>query len=301
LIVNHGLAPRLLSEGASRGQALTWANLSIAAADAANESPKLDATLLLCHVLSVTTASLLAWPEKPISADQQAALEGLVRQRCEGQPIAYLLGEQGFWSLDLQVDSSTLIPRPETELLVELVLDLDLPPAAHVMDLGTGTGAIALALASEHPAWQIVGVDQSPQAVALAKKNALSCRLPQVHFEEGNWAQSFCKNPAKPLHCIVSNPPYIDSQDPHLQQGDVRFEPLSALVAPDSGLADIKIITLQAVNLLADKGWLAFEHGYDQGVAVRELLSKAGFVQVATHKDYNHQDRVTFGQWHCNP
>jgi|TARA_B110001469_G_C9609177_1_gene302991 release factor glutamine methyltransferase len=281
----------------TREQALTLAKQALGVGSSPTDSPRLDAELLLCHVLSVTSASLYTWPEKLLMPEQWQGYWLLVQARCLGQPIAHLIGRQGFWSLDLQVNGSTLIPRPETELLVAVVLELNLPAQASVLDLGTGSGAIALALASEQPQWQVVGVDQSAEAVSLAQRNALECNLTRVTFYQGDWAQGLVKDAHQPLHCVVSNPPYIDAQDPHLSQGDVRYEPLSALVANDHGMADINTIALQAVQLLAVGGWLAFEHGYDQGLKVAQLLTYLGFERVVTRQDYNAQDRVTLGQW----
>jgi release factor glutamine methyltransferase len=286
-----------LASSYTREQALTLAKQALVAASSPTDSPRLDAELLLCHVLSVTSASLYTWPEQLLMPAQWQCYWLLVQARGLGKPIAHLIGRQGFWSLDLQVNESTLIPRPETELLVEVVLELNLPAQASVLDLGTGTGAIALALASEQPQWQVVGVDQSAEAVSLAQLNALRCNLPQVTFYQGDWAQGFVKDVRQPLHCVVSNPPYIDAQDPHLSQGDVRYEPLSALVANDHGMADINTIAQQAVQLLAVGGWLAFEHGYDQGLKVAKLLTRLGFERVVIRQDYNNQDRVTLGQW----
>ncbi len=281
----------------TRQHALDWAKSTFSKATQPTPSPDLDAQLLLCKVLNVTNASLYAWPEKLLTIEQWQAFEALVQERFLGKPVAHLLGSQGFWSLDLQVDSSTLIPRPETEVLVELVLELNLPRCARVVDLGTGSGAIALALACEKPHWHIVGVDQSLAAVNLAKANGLSLSLGHVQFAQNDWACGWVKDAAKPVHCIVSNPPYIDAQDPHLNQGDVRYEPLSALVADNHGMADIEVIAQQATQLLELGGWLAFEHGYDQGEKVARLLIHLGFNDVITHRDYNGQDRVTMGQW----
>lgn len=272
----------------TRAQALTWARQQLEA----GESPALDSDIILSHLLACNTASLYAWPEKPLEADQWQAFQAAIARRHKGEPVAYIVGEQGFWNLILQTHPSTLIPRPETELLVELVLAKSLPENTRLLDLGTGTGAIALALAGENSSWQVLGVEFNADAVQLAQTNAQLNSITNARFQQGDWAQGIGDG----WHCIVSNPPYIDPQDPHLQQGDVRFEPLSALVADDAGLADIKVIAQQAMQRLNSGGWLLLEHGYDQGQAVRGILLASGFDQVQTELDYGQRERVTLGQ-----
>lgn len=258
-----------------------------------SESARLDTELLLCHALGQSRTYLMTWPDRPLSAEQQARFERLFQQRTEGEPIAYLLGFQAFWTLDLEVSSDTLIPRADTECLVERVLDLSLPDQARVLDLGTGTGAIALALASEKPAWNLCGVDYIGGAVELAQRNAVRLGLSRVEFKQSDWFERVSGT----FDLIVSNPPYIDADDPHLQRGDVRFEPQTALVADDSGLADIRLISEQARGYLNAGGWLAFEHGFQQGESVNSLMSELGYVEVATYQDYSGNDRVTMGCW----
>ena len=272
----------------TREQALVWARQRLEA----GESPALDSEIILTHILDCSRASLFAWPEKPLSEAHWQAFQQAIERREQGEPVAYIIGEQGFWNLTLKTSPSTLIPRPETELLVELVQSMQWPQAARLLDLGTGTGAIALALAGENPDWQVVGVDYNADAVHLADHNAQLNRITNATFEQGFWAQ----NVQSGWHCVVSNPPYIDPHDRHLQQGDVRFEPLSALVSEDAGLAAIKIITKQAWQLLYQGGWLLLEHGFDQGQLVRDILLASGFKQVQTELDYGQRERVTLGQ-----
>lgn len=207
--------------------------------------------------------------------------------------MAYLIGQREFWSLPLQVNNSTLIPRPDTEVLVETALQLSLPPAARVLDLGTGTGAIALALKSSQPQWQVTAVDRERAAVTLAQHNANSLKL-AVAVIQSDW---FAALPEQQFDLIVSNPPYIDGDDPHLQQGDVRFEPTTALVAAQQGLADLFHIIDTAPLFLAPAGWLVLEHGWQQGAAVRSQLTRQGYQQVTTVCDYANLERVTIGQW----
>ncbi|MCD9457454.1 peptide chain release factor N(5)-glutamine methyltransferase [Marinibactrum halimedae] len=259
-----------------------------------SDSPRLDIELLLSYVLQQNRTYLMTYPEQALTAAQQTAFLSLLQRRQLGEPVAYLLGEQGFWSLMLQVSPATLIPRPETELLVELALSLLLPESLRALDLGTGTGAIALALASERCDWQVIATDVQVEAVELAERNRASLSLNNVEVRQSRW---FDRIPESNFHLIVSNPPYIDDQDPHLSEGDVRFEPRSALVAHDGGLADLSEIVTQAPAHLADGGWLLLEHGYDQGEAVRQLLAQSDFTEIKTHQDLNGCDRVTLGCW----
>lgn len=259
-----------------------------------SDSARLDVELLLACVLVCDRTYLYTWPERLLSAPEVNAFNGLLQRRQMGEPVAYLLGKQGFWSLELEVNDSTLIPRPDTETIVEQALALELPSAARVLDLGTGTGAIALALASERPQWRIIGVDQNPDAVALAVTNAKINGLEWVEFVQGNW---FAPLPeTSQFDLIVSNPPYIAANDPHLTQGDVRFEPHSALVAGAGGLADIKHIATAARRYLSSDGWLMFEHGYQQAEVSQQLLRHLGYQAVTSYDDLGGNPRVTVGR-----
>ncbi|MDE1326311.1 peptide chain release factor N(5)-glutamine methyltransferase [Vibrio aestuarianus] len=265
--------------------------------ESGSDSPSVDAAVLMCHVLDKPRSYLLTWPEKLLTAEQQQHFEQLLSRRLAGEPIAYIVGEREFWSLPLKVAPSTLIPRPDTERLVEVALAKSNQIDGDILDLGTGTGAIALALASELPGRRVVGVDLRPEAQALATENAQRLAITNVTFLQGSWFEPI--EPGTKFALIVSNPPYIEENDPHLTQGDVRFEPLSALVAKDNGLADIKYITEYARGYLQPQAWLVFEHGYDQGQAVREILVSLGYHNVVTEKDYAGNDRVTLGQYRC--
>lgn len=257
-----------------------------------SESPKRDAEILLGFVLGKPRSWIIAFDDRVLTAEQLAELSALQERRRLGEPVAHLLGEREFWSLPLKVNAHTLIPRPDTEVLVEVALDhLPAQPAA-VLDLGTGSGAIALAIASERPDCQITGVDRIPQAVALATDNARQLGFDNCRFIESDWFEQL---PAGRFDLIVSNPPYIDADDQHLSQGDVRFEPLSALVAEEGGLADLRAIIQQSRDWLVPGGWLLLEHGWQQDQAVRGLLSAAGYSQVATRADYGGNPRVSYG------
>ncbi|CAI0744981.1 Release factor glutamine methyltransferase [Serratia entomophila] len=259
-----------------------------------SDSARRDAEILLGFVTGRARTFLMAFGETLLTPPQQQQLETLLARRERGEPVAYLVGEREFWSLPLSVSPATLIPRPDTECLVELALERLPAQPCRMLDLGTGTGAIALALASERPACAVTGVDLHPEAVALAQHNAQKLNIGNAQFLQGSW---FAPLAGQTFALIVSNPPYIDAADPHLAQGDVRFEPGSALVAADRGLADLAAIVRQAPQYLQPQGWLLLEHGWQQGNSVRELLQAAGFSAVATHRDYGGNDRVTLGQW----
>jgi release factor glutamine methyltransferase len=263
---------------------------------ATSDSPQLDCELLLCHVLEVDRTWLRTWPESQVSSAQKSLFIALLDQRVEGMPIAYLIGSRGFWSMDLKVSSDTLIPRPETELLIEIALNLNLPRNGCGLDLGTGTGAVALALASERQDMQWIAVDSQSGAVELAQTNCKHQQLTNVTICQSDWFDAL-QAANNTFDLIVSNPPYIAADDPHLVEGDVRFEPPSALVSGADGLDDIKIIISQSSAYLNTNGWLLIEHGYNQGQAVRDLMCTAGFSEVVTQQDYNHLDRVTLGQY----
>ena len=263
-----------------------------------SDTAQLDVQLLLAHVLSVSTSYFYTWPEKQVDEEQIAAFNQLLARREKGEPVAYLLGHQAFWNLDLDVAPCTLIPRADTERLVEVVLSLvdDGLKAKHILDLGTGTGAIALALASELPESQVLGVDLVQDAVLLAQGNAKKNQVNNVAFKQSSWFDALKDN--EQFDLIVSNPPYIDPDDEHLSQGDVRFEPKSALVADHHGLADIEHIIKESPRFMKLDAYLVFEHGYDQAEAVRHLLIQAGFDSVESFQDLGGNDRVTIGRWH---
>ncbi len=257
---------------------------------------RLDAELLLASALGKSRSYLHTWPERIVPSEAAQTFADYVARRRAGEPIAYILGQQGFWKLDLEVAPHTLIPRPETELLVEAALQRLPAGPTRVLDLGTGTGAIALALASERPAWQVTAVDRVEQAVALAERNRQRLRLDNVHILASHWFEALVD---QRFDVILSNPPYIASADPHLAAGDVRFEPSSALVAGHDGLDDLRTIVVQAPAHLSPGGWLLLEHGFDQAAAVRELLLRQGFGDVDSVPDLAGHPRISLGRLPC--
>jgi release factor glutamine methyltransferase len=257
-------------------------------------TPRLDAELLLANALGKSRSYLHTWPEREVAAAPAARFAADLARRRAGEPVAYILGQQGFWSLELEVAPHTLIPRPDTELLVETTLELLPATPATVLDLGTGSGAIALALAAERPAWRVTGVDRVAQAVALAERNRRRLTLDNVAFCESHWFDALA---GQRYRLIVSNPPYIAATDAHLAEGDLRFEPRSALVAGEDGLDDIRQIIEQAPVHLEAGGWLLLEHGFEQASAVRELFRARGFSAVESRRDLGGHERISLGQW----
>jgi release factor glutamine methyltransferase len=268
-------------------------NLACSRALVDSESARLDAEILLSHVLRRERSWLYTWPEYELKETEQREFNALLARRAQGEPVAYLTGEREFWSLPLKVNASTLIPRPETELLVEVALQLCPQAQLRALDLGTGTGAIALALGREKPGWRIIAAEKSPQAAVLAEQNRRQLKIENVQILQSDW---FAQIPAQQFDLIVSNPPYIDAADPHLAEGDVRFEPRSALVAESAGLADIEIIAAGCKEYLRPAGWLIVEHGWQQAAQVREIFAAAGLHNIESREDYSGWERLTLGR-----
>lgn len=272
--------------------------LAIAQAQLAivSESPSIDSQYLLAAVLQKPLSFLRAYSEEVVSDLQQKQLSTFVVRRMQGEPVAYITQQQGFWKQLLLTTPATLIPRPETELLIEAVLSECGQDINTLLDLGTGTGAIALALSQERTQWQIYASDISIDALAVAQKNAQQLQCTNLEFRQGSWCEPW-QDKAGEFDMIVSNPPYIREHDPHLECGDVAFEPRLALVAGSDGLSAIRIITETAVSILKKGGWLFIEHGFDQGHAVRELFRSNGYEHIETLKDLSGHERVCKGQW----
>jgi release factor glutamine methyltransferase len=263
---------------------------------ASSPSPRLDAEVLLMHITGLARTALITRAQELLLPEHEARLHALLTRRAQGEPIAYLTGRREFWSLELNVTPDVLIPRPDTELLVEQAL-ARIPEDVEwtIADLGTGSGAIALAIATERPRCRLIATDSSPAALVVARGNAARPGITNVQFRQGEWLKPLA---GTRLDVIVTNPPYVRADDPHLTQGDVRFEPRSALVAGTDGLDAIRSIAADAVSCLRPGGWLVFEHGYDQAQAVRALLEAHGYTMVVSCRDTAGHERITAGRSH---
>lgn len=256
------------------------------------DEASIEAQWLLMHVLGVNRAWLIAHGADALASEAAATFAALVQRRLQGEPVAHILGKREFFGLALKVTPDTLIPRPDTETLVEAAL-AKINGRMRVLDLGTGTGAVALAIARHAPACEVVAVDASAAALAVAAENANALKLEQVQCLLSDWFSALA---GARFDLIVSNPPYIESNDYHLQQGDLRFEPITALASGLDGLDDLRHIVAQAPAHLTPGGWLMLEHGYNQAEAVKALLNAQGFCNVQTLKDLGSNPRVTLGQ-----
>lgn len=263
-----------------------------------SDSAELDVEVLLCHVLEKNRSYLRTWPEKQLNESQLNQFTHLLKQRQQGQPIAYITGTREFWSRDFYVDSNVLIPRPDTETLIELCLQLiQHKPDAKLIDLGTGSGAIAITLAAECPQLKVTAVDNSLQALHIAQKNAQLNQTPDIRFLQSDWLSQVAH---ESFDFIVSNPPYIDPDDPHLALGDIRFEPDSALIAQQQGLQDIIHICKQSQLHLNNEGYLVLEHGYNQKQCVHDILQQHHYQSIQCLHDLANQPRVSYAQWLTN-
>ena len=272
-------------------QALDAAALALEASD----SPRLDAEILLAHVLDVERSYLFTYPELELSDDSWQQFQRHVARRAQSEPVAYLVGSKSFWDFELTVNSHVLVPRPETELLVETALELgERDQALRVVDLGTGSGAIALALARECPNWQVLAADISLEALGLARHNAEALALKNVAFVQGSWCDALG---AETFDMVVSNPPYIAPGDTHLTEGDLPFEPTLALQAADAGFAAFKSIANGARQHLRPGGWLLLEHGFEQQAKLKVLLLELGYASVSGYTDLAGCDRLVAAQW----
>ncbi|BAV33031.1 SAM-dependent methyltransferase [Sulfuricaulis limicola] len=281
------LRPSIVSVGAALRRTLHELEVT-------SPTPRLDAEVLVMHACGINRSELITRHETALTSEQQHKLEGLLDRRKHGEPIAYLTGMREFWSMEFNVTPATLIPRPETELLVEKALEL-IPRDTQwtIADLGTGCGAIALAIAEERPRCHVMATDNSPAALAVAKSNATKFGLANIEFRQGDW---FTPLAGATFDMILSNPPYIRAGDPHLNQGDLRFEPATALVSGADGLDAIRHIALHARQFLKPGGWLLFEHGWDQADAIGNFLRQQGYRDIVCHTDLTGHARVAGGR-----
>ncbi|MGQ8365656.1 peptide chain release factor N(5)-glutamine methyltransferase [Glaciecola sp. 1036] len=277
----------------SNQQAIEWGVKRLEEAGFPLDDARFEAKLLLKHVTQLSSTDLITKVYSRLDENDRLHYESCILQRVDGKPVAYITGETGFWNLSLYTDTSTLIPRPDTETLVEWALELPLPATARVIDLGTGTGAIALSLKSERPQWDVSGIDKIAEAVSLAKKNAQHNQL-NVAFFQSHWFDSV--NQEK-FDLIVSNPPYVESDSAYLEQGDLRFEPMSALVSANNGYADLTLIIEKSRDFLSKDGWLLLEHGFEQAEELQRIFNSLGFTSIQTKLDLNGLPRITGGQF----
>jgi release factor glutamine methyltransferase len=262
---------------------------------ARSDTSRIDSQVLLAHALDKPRSFLLTWPEQQLDTIQTARFKHMVQRRQTGEPIAYITGQREFWSMELEVNQYTLIPRPETEALVELALEkIPVSAKVRIADLGTGSGAIALAIAKERPKCQVVAIDQSANALATAKANATKHSIENVEFRRGSWFEPI---KSESFDVILSNPPYVAEMDPHLEQGDLRFEPRSALTAGPEGMDAIRHIVDLSRTVLKNHGWILLEHGYNQGPSVKQLLIQSGFQNITIQSDLGGLARVAIGQF----
>ncbi len=269
-------------------QQLDWATQALTSI---SDSPRLDSEILLAYCLHKDRSYLMTWPDKTLEAERIDCFRDLVQRRLEPQPVAYLVGSREFYSLELKTTPETLVPRPETEMFVDMVLELvETLDEPHILELGTGTGAIALSIKQHNPQSHVIATDESSPALSIARENALKHKL-DIRFIESDWFQSLDKMAS--FDVVVSNPPYIAEDDPYLTQGDLPAEPLQALSSGPNGLEAIEIIIKESLPYLKDFGWIVLEHGYQQGLAVNELLVENGYTNVTLYKDFNNLDRLT--------
>jgi release factor glutamine methyltransferase len=262
---------------------------------AGSDSALLDAEVLLCKMLDKERAYLRAWPDQELNAEQLEMYKAMLYETQQGKPIAYSTGHREFWSRDFQVSPDVLIPRPDTELLIEL--SLALIPAnqpCRIIDLGTGSGIIAITLAAERPYAEVSAIDVHPAALQIAKANAIKHKVEHIQFYQSSWFENV---PAGKFDLIVSNPPYLSEDDIHLHQGDLRFEPKTALIASQQGLSELRTIAETARDWLENGGFLLVEHGYDQQEGVKSLFGALGYHKMQTHTDLSGQPRVASGQY----